>query len=227
MRYRSPSTRRQRRTPMCRYGREGDNHHSHPTNDNHNGGTLAFGADGYSTWPPAMAEPVTTLRKCRRTSMFFARKMLRIDIDVPNDKRHPYLIPPTNPFASTAGADRSLLWPSEPVPMVVRPRRNTTRSGWLTSGRNLEEVEYYYEREITAGAFTNVRSAPASIRRSAHRRFMFRRSFSTARKYQLAMCYHGGYVYRGTQEHFRMDRTFTVTTVRAKYCSGHGGSSCR
>lgn len=78
----------------------------HPTNSNHNGGTLAFGADGYlyiatgdggsGNDPPNNAQNINQL----------LGKMLRLDINVPLPQTAPYIIPPTNPFAGAiAGAD--------------------------------------------------------------------------------------------------------------------------
>lgn len=74
----------------------------HPTNNNHNGGTLNFGADGYlyiatgdggsGNDPPNNAQNINSL----------LGKMLRIDVNTPSG----YLIPSTNPFAgATPGAD--------------------------------------------------------------------------------------------------------------------------
>lgn len=78
----------------------------HPTNSNHNGGTIAFGPDGYlyaapgdggsGNDPPNNAQNINSL----------LGKVLRIDIDVPTGQTAPYLIPSTNPFAgATPGAD--------------------------------------------------------------------------------------------------------------------------
>lgn len=77
----------------------------HSANNNHNGGTLAFGPDGYlyigpgdggsGNDPPNNAQNINQL----------LGKMLRIDINVPVGDTAPYYIPPTNPFATTAGAD--------------------------------------------------------------------------------------------------------------------------
>ena len=75
----------------------------HPGASNHNGGMLAFGADGYlyigvgdggsANDPPNNAQRIDTL----------LGKILRIDIDAPVG---PYASPPDNPFAgSTSGLD--------------------------------------------------------------------------------------------------------------------------
>ncbi len=72
----------------------------HPTNNNHNGGTVAFGLDGYlyagtgdggsGNDPPNNAQNINVL----------LGKMLRIDVDnVPEGQVPPYNIPPDNPYA--------------------------------------------------------------------------------------------------------------------------------
>lgn len=78
----------------------------HSQNNNHNGGTIAFGPDGYlyagpgdggsGNDPPNNAQNLNSL----------LGKVLRIDVNVPAGQNVPYLIPPGNPFAgATAGAD--------------------------------------------------------------------------------------------------------------------------
>jgi hypothetical protein len=74
----------------------------HPTNNNHNGGTIAFGQDGYlyagpgdggsGNDPPNNAQNLDTL----------LGKIIRIDI---NSGAAPYSIPPDNPFVGIAGRD--------------------------------------------------------------------------------------------------------------------------
>ncbi len=76
---------------------------AHPTNSNHNGGCLMFGADGYLYMgtgdggsggdPPNNAQNLNVL----------LGKILRIDINTPSGGNN-YSIPPTNPFAGGGGA---------------------------------------------------------------------------------------------------------------------------
>jgi glucose/arabinose dehydrogenase len=79
---------------------------AHPTNSNHNGGTVVFGPDGYlyagtgdggsANDPPANAQNINAL----------LGKILRIDVNIPIGSTQQYLIPPTNPYAgATPGAD--------------------------------------------------------------------------------------------------------------------------
>ena len=78
----------------------------HPGQTNHNGGTIAFGPDGYlyagtgdggsGNDPPNNAQNINSL----------LGKMLRIDINTPVGQVPAYNIPPSNPFAgATPGAD--------------------------------------------------------------------------------------------------------------------------
>ena len=79
---------------------------SHPGNDNHNGGQLQFGPDGYlyiatgdggsGCDPPNNAQNLGSL----------LGKMLRIDV---NNFATNYTIPPSNPFIATSGA-RPEIW---------------------------------------------------------------------------------------------------------------------
>jgi len=79
----------------------------HPTNSNHNGGTLAFGQDGYLYWstgdggsggdPPNNAQNLSVL----------LGKILRLDVN----SGSPYGIPTTNPFFSSTNPNtRKEIW---------------------------------------------------------------------------------------------------------------------
>ena len=69
----------------------------HPTQGNHNGGTLAFGADGYLYWSTGDGggggDPGNNAQN--RNSLL--GKILRLDVD----SGSPYVIPNTNPFFSS------------------------------------------------------------------------------------------------------------------------------
>ncbi|HEY0545376.1 MAG TPA: PQQ-dependent sugar dehydrogenase [Pyrinomonadaceae bacterium] len=79
---------------------------AHPTNANHNGGTVQFGPDGYLYFgtgdggsandPPNNAQNINQL----------LGKINRIDINVPTGSTTNYVSPPSNPyFGATPGAD--------------------------------------------------------------------------------------------------------------------------
>jgi glucose/arabinose dehydrogenase/photosystem II stability/assembly factor-like uncharacterized protein len=78
----------------------------HPTQTNHNGGTIAFGNDGYLYWstgdgggggdPSNNAQNLTSL----------LGKILRLDVD----SGSPYSVPATNPFYSSSNTNTKLIW---------------------------------------------------------------------------------------------------------------------
>jgi glucose/arabinose dehydrogenase len=71
---------------------------SHPTHSNHNGGTLAFGGDGYLYWSTgdggSSGDPANNAQQLNN----LLGKILRIDVN----SGAPYEIPSTNPFYSSA-----------------------------------------------------------------------------------------------------------------------------
>lgn len=73
----------------------------HPTNSNHNGGTIAFGPDGYLYAGPGDGGSGNDPPNNGQNIDALLGKMLRIDIN----GALPYAIPPTNPYVGTAGAD--------------------------------------------------------------------------------------------------------------------------
>jgi len=78
----------------------------HPTNSNHNGGTVAFGPDGYLYAGPGDGGSANDPPNNAQNVNVLLGKILRIDIDVPANQVPAYNIPPTNPYAgATPGAD--------------------------------------------------------------------------------------------------------------------------
>lgn len=76
----------------------------HPTFGNHNGGTIAFGADGFLYAAPGDGGGANDPNNNAQNINQLLGKFIRIDINAPVGV--PYLIPPDNPFAgSTPGAD--------------------------------------------------------------------------------------------------------------------------
>ncbi|HEX8397554.1 MAG TPA: PQQ-dependent sugar dehydrogenase [Pyrinomonadaceae bacterium] len=78
----------------------------HAENSNHNGGTVAFGPDGYLYFAPGDGGSQNDPPNNAQNINVLLGKMLRIDVNVPEGSNQPYLIPPDNPFAgATPGAD--------------------------------------------------------------------------------------------------------------------------
>jgi glucose/arabinose dehydrogenase len=78
----------------------------HPNFTNHNGGTVEFGPDGYLYFAPGDGGSANDPSGNAQNINVLLGKMLRIDVNVPENSTQPYLIPPDNPFAgATPGAD--------------------------------------------------------------------------------------------------------------------------
>ncbi|MBV9959452.1 MAG: PQQ-dependent sugar dehydrogenase [Acidobacteria bacterium] len=78
----------------------------HPTNSNHNGGTVAFGPDGYLYFGPGDGGSANDPPNNAQNINQLLGKINRIDINVPVGSTTNYVSPPTNPFfGATPGAD--------------------------------------------------------------------------------------------------------------------------
>ena len=78
----------------------------HPTFSNHNGGTIAFGPDGYLYAGPGDGGSGNDPNANAQNINALLGKILRIDVNIPVGSTQQYLIPPTNPYAgATPGAD--------------------------------------------------------------------------------------------------------------------------
>lgn len=174
----------------------------HPTNNNHNGGTLNFGPDGYlyiatgdggsGNDPPNNAQNINVL----------LGKMLRIDVNVPVGQTAPYLIPPTNPFAgATPGADEIYALGLR-NPFRWSFDRGGTNQIWLGDvGQNAwEEVDNitlggnYGWRVFEGNACTGLGPDPCTPANYVAPVFVYS-SQNTSSRCSIT----GGYVYRGTQ----------------------------
>ncbi len=76
----------------------------HPTNSNHNGGTVEFGPDGYLYLAPGDGGSGNDPPNNGQNINALLGKMLRLNIDVPGGTP-PYTSPPDNPFVGVAGND--------------------------------------------------------------------------------------------------------------------------
>ncbi len=77
----------------------------HPSFSNHNGGTIAFGPDGYLYAGTGDGGSGNDPGNNAQNTASLLGKMLRLDIDTPVNQVPAYNIPPTNPFVGVAGAD--------------------------------------------------------------------------------------------------------------------------
>ncbi|MFZ5883701.1 MAG: PQQ-dependent sugar dehydrogenase [Chloroflexota bacterium] len=78
----------------------------HPTYSNHNGGTLAFGADGYLYWSTGDGGSGGDPFNNAQTLTSLLGKILRLDVD----SASPYAVPASNPFSSDPNPNKKLVW---------------------------------------------------------------------------------------------------------------------
>ena len=197
---------------------------AHPTYTNHNGGTIAFGPDGYlyaapgdggfSNDPNANAQNLNSL----------LGKMLRIDIDTMSPPLN-YSIPPTNPFAgATFGADEIYAYGLR-NPYRFSFDRGGTNTLWVADvGQGaIEEVDNIvsggnygwrvYEGtqctnndpQLCSGGATPISSIPPV--------FQYTRVLDTSGQNRCSVT--GGYVYRGKQNALPVG-----SYVYGDYCTG-------
>ena len=84
-----------------RWGSGGTPFISHQPFGNHNGGHLAFGPDGFLYIGLGDGGSGNDPTHNAQNPAQFLGKMLRIDVNVPDDHPAGYLVPPTNPFVGT------------------------------------------------------------------------------------------------------------------------------
>lgn len=190
----------------------------HPTNSNHNGGTILFGPDGFlyagtgdggsGNDPPGNAQNINAL----------LGKMIRIDINAPVGQVPAYNIPPTNPYVGVAGADE----------IYAIGMRNPYRFSFDRGGTNqlwvgdvgqdaIEEVDIitlggnYGWRVYEGTQCTGIE--PTNCIPTNYLPPVFQYSSSGAGNPRCSVT--GGYVYRGTQNTLPLG-----SYIYADYCSG-------
>jgi glucose/arabinose dehydrogenase len=83
----------------------------HSTNGNHNGGTLVFGPDGYLYYGVGDGGGSNDVPHNAQNPLVLLGKMLRLDVNVPDEDLEGYDIPPDNPFVdSVPVAARHEIW---------------------------------------------------------------------------------------------------------------------
>ncbi|MEO5859215.1 MAG: PQQ-dependent sugar dehydrogenase [Pyrinomonadaceae bacterium] len=196
----------------------------HPGQTNHNGGTVAFGPDGYlyaglgdggsGNDPNANAQNLNSL----------LGKVLRLDIDTLSPPLN-YSIPPTNPLAgATPGADEIYAYGLR-NPYRFSFDRGGTNTLWVGDvGQNaIEEVDNivsggnYGWRVYEGGQCTNndpqLCSTGATPISSIPPIFQYTRVLDTSGQNRCSVT--GGYVYRGKQNALPVG-----AYVYADYCTG-------
>ncbi len=101
---------------------------------NHNGGMIEFGGDGYMYIGMGDGGSGNDPGNRAQNRSLLLGKILRIDVNIPSGSSVPYLIPPTNPYASGAGTARC-------------------DGGSTTSGTNCQEIWVYGMRNPWRFAF--------------------------------------------------------------------------
>lgn len=196
----------------------------HPGQTNHNGGTIAFGPDGYlyaapgdggsANDPPANSQNLNSL----------LGKMLRLDINSTSPPLN-YSIPPTNPFAgATPGADEIYAYGLR-NPYRFSFDRGGTNQLWvgdvgqgaieevdiITSGANYGWRVYEgtqctnLDPQLCAGGANPITHTPPV--------FQYTRVLDTSGQNRCSVT--GGYVYRGRQNALPLG-----SYVYADYCTG-------
>lgn len=193
----------------------------HPNFANHNGGTIAFGPDGYlyaGTGDGGSANDPTS--NAQNINVLLG-KMLRIDINTPLGQNPAYNIPPTNPYAgSIPGADEIYAIGLR-NPYRFSFDRGGTHTLWVADvGQNtIEEVDNVilggnygwrgYEGSLCTGLDPNLCAGGTNPIQAIPPVFEYNRG-GTPRCAVI-----GGYVYRG-----RQNALAPGTYVFGDYCSG-------
>ncbi len=199
----------------------------HASFSNHNGGTIAFGPDGYLYAAPGDGgsgnDPFPPIGNAQNLNSLLG-KMLRLDINSTSPPLN-YSIPPTNPFAgATAGADEIYAYGLR-NPYRFSFDRGGTNQLWVGDvGQNaIEEVDIvtsggnYGWRVYEGTQCTNNDPQSCSTGGSPITQippvFQYTRVLDTSGQNRCSVT--GGYVYRGKQNALPVG-----SYVYADYCTG-------
>ncbi len=196
----------------------------HPTFSNHNGGTIAFGPDGYLYAGPGDGGSSNDPNANAQNLNSLLGKMLRIDVDTMSPPLN-YSIPPTNPFAgATPGADEIYAYGLR-NPYRFSFDRGGTNTLWVGDvGQGaIEEVDNIvsggnygwrvYEGTQCTNNDPQLCSTGATPISSIPPIFQYTRVLDTSGQNRCSVT--GGYVYRGRQNALPIG-----SYVYADYCTG-------
>lgn len=131
---------------------------AHPVNANHNGGQLAFGADGYLYFGTGDGGGAGDQNNNAQNQGRLLGKLLRIDVETNNPAT--YTIPASNPFASASGAQRC-----DPLPTSGNV---TCQEIWAIGMRNPwrfafdRQTHDLYIADVGQGEYEEIDFQPAS-----------------------------------------------------------------
>ncbi len=193
----------------------------HSANNNHNGGTIGFGPDGYLYAAPGDGGSGNDPPNNAQNINVLLGKVLRIDVNVPSG----YAIPPTNPFAgATPGADEIYAVGMRNPFRWSFDRENGQLWAADVGQGSWEEVDIitnggnYGWRIFEGNTCTNLGPDPCTPANYVAPVFVYSSQNTTSR-----CSITGGYVYRGTQGTLP-DGSY----IYGDYCTGeillwHGG----
>jgi glucose/arabinose dehydrogenase len=192
----------------------------HP-NSNHNGGTIAFGADGYLYAATGDGGGANDPNNNAQNLDALLGKFIRIDINVPAGSTAPYRIPADNPFAgATPGADEVYAYGMR-NPYRFSFDRGGTNQLWVgdVGQDSLEEVDIItrggnYGWRIMEGSQCNPAINANCTPPAGHIPPVLQYSSNDSANPQRCSVT-GGYVYRGTRSALT-----NGAYVYADYCTG-------
>ncbi|MBK8303138.1 MAG: PQQ-dependent sugar dehydrogenase [Chloracidobacterium sp.] len=155
----------------------------HSTNSNHNGGTVAFGPDGYLYAGPGDGGGSNDVPNNAQNINSLLGKIIRLDVDnVPVGQVPQYNVPPDNPYAGAIPGADEIYAIGMPIHidfhLTGAVRGNCGRLMWVSFlGKKLISS---LSAAITAGVYMRAYIVPATTRDFARRQTICRRYSNTA-----------------------------------------------